>query len=131
MATTKPQIHALLIEDEPEAAELVKISLSQSGEFSLEWAPSLLEGMKRLVRPGVDVIILDLGMPELSGYKTHRAIEAVTGRKIPVVILTGDERRVSRDATLESGAIHYFVKGQTSPVELRRVLRQAVADFKP
>jgi CheY-like chemotaxis protein len=82
-----------LVEDNPEAAWLVQSSLEDhEGEtFRVEWTSNLLEAMTRLASPGVEVILLDLGMPELDGYRSFRAIETATRGKVPIVILTADD----------------------------------------
>ena len=82
-------IQVLLVEDSPEAAELVKVYLSEDGaaSFRVEWACNLVEAMTRLARPGLDVVLLDLGLPELSSYKSYRAIDVAAGPQLPVVIL--------------------------------------------
>ena len=131
-ATAAP-IRVLLVEDDSEAADLVSASLGgDSGdEFDLEWAPSLAEAVIRLSQPGVDVVLLDLGLPELAGYKSYRVIESATGRKIPVVILTADERSVSKDLTLGFGAADYLLKQEASPHQLRCALRLAVLTGPP
>jgi DNA-binding response OmpR family regulator len=126
-------IQVLLIEDEEEAAELVQIRLTEqeNEQFRVEWSPNLREAMDRLQQPGIDVILLDLGMPELSGYKSYRAVRASAGRKVPIVIWTADDRSVSRDLTLGFGAADYLVKQQSSPARLRQALRNAVMHYGP
>lgn len=130
-ALDKP-IQVLLVEDHREAAELTQMRLTQEGEywFRVEWVPNLLEAMQRLGKPGIDVVLLDLGMPELSGYKTYRAIEAAAEDKLPIVIFTSDESRVSKDLTLECGAAGYLLKHKSSPAQLRQTLRDAVMGRK-
>jgi DNA-binding response OmpR family regulator len=117
-----------LVEDDAEAAELVQIGLSEDSTdpFRVEWSQNLISAMNRLVDPGVDVILLDLGLPELTGYRTYRAIEAAADHRVPVVILTSDERVNIRQVTLEFGASDYLLKGQSTPGQLRRSLRNAV-----
>jgi DNA-binding response OmpR family regulator len=121
-------VQVLLVEDDAEAAELVQIGLSEdSGDpFRVEWSQNLISAMNRLVDPGIDVILLDLGLPELTGYRTYRAIEAAADHRVPVVILTSDERVNIRQVTLEFGASDYLVKGHSTSGELRRALRNAV-----
>ncbi len=116
----------LLIEDNPDQADLVKLSLEteSDSEYRVEWASNLLDGLKILAEPGIDVILLDLGLPELDGYKSHTAIRR-SAPHIPIVILTADERPVSRELTLSAGAADYLVKGEVSDYELRRAIRAA------
>jgi CheY-like chemotaxis protein len=80
--------------------------------------------IKILSKPGIDIILLDLGLPELDGYKSHTAISR-SAPHILIVILTTDERPVSRELTLSAGAADYLVKGEVSDYELRRAIRVA------
>jgi DNA-binding response OmpR family regulator len=120
-------IQVLLVEDNTEAAQLVRIYLTEDGAtpFRLEWAPTLLDAMTRLAHPGIEVVLLDLGLPELTGYRSYRAIEAAA-YKAPVVIYTADDSSVSRDLTLGFGAADYLLKGESSSAEIRKALRNAV-----
>src|SRR5579863_2681089 len=107
-------IQVLLVEDDPEMADLVQVSLFEDANerFYVEWAHNLVEALSRLSQPDIDVVLLDLGLPELSGYKSYRVIEATAGRNLPVVILTADNRDVSKDLTLGLGAAGYLLKHQ-------------------
>src|ERR1700693_3193910 len=80
-------IHVLLVEDNPEAARLIstQVSQNQNDIFQVEWKNNILNAISRLAKPGVDVVLLDLGMQELSGYKTHLAIKSAVGKTVPVV----------------------------------------------
>jgi DNA-binding response OmpR family regulator len=126
-------LRVLLIEDEPEAANLVSAYLTERREdrFQVEWIPDLLDAMFRLQHAGVDVVLLDLGLPHRDGDKSFRAIQGMTEGKIPIVILTADDRAGSRDLILASGAAGYLTKQQVSGVELRIALRGAVLGFRP
>ncbi len=126
-------IQVLLVEDSAEAAELVQVYLSddQANPFRVEWACNLVEAMSRLAQPGLDVVLLDLGLPELSSYKSYRAIDAAAGPQVPVVILTSDDRSVSRDLTLGFGASDYLLKNESSPARLKQALRNAVTHPRP
>ena len=121
-------IRVLLVEDDPDAAELLRIGLTQdpADPIGVEWSPTITDAMERLKEPDVDAILLDLGMPELSGFLTFGAIEAAADPVIPVIVYTADESVVSREAAMARGAVDYLVKGETNPRELRRKLRQAV-----
>ena len=126
-------IHVLLVEDDAEAAELTQVHLAEDGndEFRVEWTLNLVDAMSRLARPGIDVVILDLGLPELSGYKSYRVIESASQYKVPVVIFTSDERGVSKDLTLGFGAADYLLKQRCSSAQLKQALRNAVSGADP
>jgi DNA-binding response OmpR family regulator len=124
-------LRVLLIEDETEAADLVSVYLTEprGGGFQVEWIPDLLDAMFRLQHAGVDVVLLDLGLPERDGDKSFRAINGMTEGKIPIVILTSDDRLGSRELIMASGAAGYLIKQQASGMELRLALRSAVLRF--
>jgi DNA-binding response OmpR family regulator len=77
-------------------ADLVRNYLTEHREdrFHIEWIPDLLDAMFRLLHGGVDVVLLDLGLPETDGDKSSRGIHGMTEGKIPIVILTSDDRLV-------------------------------------
>ncbi len=127
--TTGRPIQVLLVEDETEAAELVLIRLAGDGRehFRVEWIANLRDAMDRLNEPGIDVVLLDLGMPELSGYKSFRAVRASAGYKLPIVVLTSDDRSISRDLVMQEGAAEYLLKNASSTARLRLALHTAVA----
>jgi CheY-like chemotaxis protein len=77
------------------------------------------------------VILLDLGLPELSGYKSYRAVEATVEGKVPIVILTSDERNLSKELTMGFGAADYLLKSANSPSQLRQALLNAIVLFRP
>jgi len=139
-ALTGGEIRVLLVEDDPEAAELDKILLTstEDGIFRVDWCPNLITAMIKLAEPDTwDVVLLDLGLPELNGYKTFRAVQMVAPRPVPVVILTSDETKLTKDLTVgygsserEPGRAHpvaYLTKRNLTEGELRRALRRAAA----
>lgn len=121
-------INVLVVEDDRDAAELVRIQLrSAEGEFQTEVCSSLRQAIRRLSQPGIDLVLLDLGLPELEGFRTCRALMQATEWGVPVVILTGDDRPMSREITLYSGASDYLIKNETTPAQLRESIRAAVS----
>ena len=99
---------------------------NQGEQFRFEWSQNLFHAMTRLGAPGIEVVLLDLGLPELNGYRSFRAIDAATRGKVPVVILTSDDRGLSKDLTLGFGASDYLMKDGFSPVQLRQSLLEAI-----
>jgi len=126
-------MRVLLVEDSAEAAWLVEDCLQGTAgeEFRVEWAQTLLQGMNRLREPGIELILLDLGLPELNGYKSFRAIDAAADCKLPIVILTSDNRHVSKDLTLGLGASDYLLKDRISPAQLRATMINAIRQGRP
>src|ERR1700686_695056 len=99
-------IRVLLVEDDPESAELTraKVSEGKDSPFRVEWTDDLQRALNRLAQPGIDVVLLDFGMLEPGDRTGHPPIKRVVGMKIPVVILTSDESTLSRHLTLGHGA---------------------------
>ncbi len=125
-------IRVLLVEDNPEAAEMVQFSLDEDHQrFCVEWSRTIRHAMTRLGEFEVDVVLLDLGLPELSGYRSFRAIQVASARDLPIVIFTADESILSKELTLGFGASDYLVKQQCSPARLRESLRMAVLHGRP
>jgi glutamate dehydrogenase (NAD(P)+) len=121
-------IRVLLIEDNEEAAVLVRIGLVEdpADPMEVEWSRTIVEGINRLKEPGIDAILLDLGMPELTGYLSFSVIEAAADPVIPVVVLTGDERPHVRALALERGASDFLLKGRSTARHVRETLRREV-----
>jgi CheY-like chemotaxis protein len=124
----KLPIQVLLVEDDIDAATCTtaKVSQKPNDMFQVEWKNNVLSAISRLAKPGVDVVLLDLGMPGLGGYKTHLVIVSVGGKTVPVVIFTGDDSATSQHMTKLQGAANYLIKHLTSSVELRKALYEAV-----
>ena len=123
----KRQECVLLIEDNEEAMLLVRYALQDygNGVYRLEWADGLTAGLHRLAKRGVDLIILDLGLPESSGAASYAAIrKAAPG--LPVLVLTGDTREQTEFAVTAEGVEDYLVKEDVSGALLIEAMRTAL-----
>ncbi len=88
-------------------------------------AATLQEGLAVLESHPIDVIVLDLGLPDSQGTETLRRLLETAG-DVPVVVLTALEDQNSATAAIESGAQDYVVKGLTSKGLLEKALKNAV-----
>lgn len=118
----------LIIEDDQRIRELVTRVLSQSG-YDVSGAGTALDGLQQIVGGSPDVVVLDMGLPDLDGAELLKMIRAITD--VPVVVATArsDDRDVIR--TLDAGADDYLVKPfsvEQLEARLRAVLRRSVAD---
>ncbi len=121
----------LLIEDNPVHARLVQglLSESRSPSFHLVTALGLNEGLNRLDQGDVDLVLLDLTLPESQDLETFIRVRARAPR-VPIVILTGlDDIKLAAKA-VEAGAQDYLVKTQLSRSLLIRSLRHAIEHTK-
>lgn len=126
-ATKARPITVLLVEDNPGDARLILELLGevQAGGFDLERVGRLDHALDRLARTGVDVVLLDLGLPDSQGLDTFvRARRGAPDE--PIVVISGlDDERLALEA-VRSGAQDYLVKGRIEGHLLARVLRYAV-----
>ncbi len=115
----------LLIEDEAGIADTVTYALAREG-FEPLWTAMGTEGMARLERGGIDLIILDIGLPDISGFDLARMIRKQSD--VPLLMLTARSDEIDRILGLELGADDYIVK-PFSPRELvarvKAVLRRS------
>jgi DNA-binding response OmpR family regulator len=117
----------LLIEDSEDAAFLVRHALKQhgGGKYRLEWSSTLSGGLSELSKGGVDVVVLDLGLPESSGAKSYTSVHKVAP-DVPVVVLTADASAETQSSVRASGAEDYLIKQQMSGLLLLQAIRTAL-----
>lgn len=120
-------IRVLVIEDDPGDADLLHEMLSEveSATFQVDRAATLQAGLERLAKGGIDVVLVDLGLPDSQGLETFAKVHE-HALEIPVIMLTGlDDDTVALQA-VRNGAQDYLVKGQADSKTLSRVLRYAM-----
>lgn len=125
-------IKALLVEDNPGDAFLIKEMLSTADRvgdagpsFELEHVVRLSRGLERLARGGIDVLLLDLSLPDSRGLDTFVQANSHSP-EVPIVVLSGlDDRELATRAVRE-GAQDYLVKGQVDGSLLVRSIRYAI-----
>lgn len=127
MATT---LKVLLIEDNPGDARLIAEMLADAGAagrtFELVWADSLASGLERLRGDEIDMVLLDLGLPDSSGLETMRRLFGHQLRVPALMVLSGlSDEDVALQA-LQAGAQDYLIKGQVDSGLLARAIRYAI-----
>ena len=121
------QITILLIEDNPDDAALMGKVLSEAGrgQFELVWARSLSEGLERLGAGAVELVLLDLGLPDSRGQGAFDAV-CRSSPEVPIVLLSNEDDETQALELVKRGAQEYLVKGQTDGNLLVRCLRHAL-----
>lgn len=119
----------LVVEDETAIADTVLYALRAEG-FAAEHVAVGGATLPRLREGGIDLVVLDVGLPDTTGFEVCRAIRAVS--EVPVIFLTARDGEIDRVVGLELGADDYVVK-PFSPRELvarvrARLRRRAQAD---
>src|SRR5437899_6539291 len=117
-------IKALLIENDAKDARLIQEALATAGGVALEWVEGLHDGLARLRRADIDVVLLDLSLPDAEGFATLRRLNQAAP-DVPIVALSGpDNSTAARDA-IKFGAEDYLVKDALAPDLLARAIRYA------
>lgn len=104
----------LIIEDERGIADTIIYSLTTEG-FESIWVSTGEAGIKKTGEESIDLIILDIGLPDISGFELIKQIRKKYG--IPVIFLTARSDEIDRIVGFELGADDYVVK-PFSPREL-------------
>ncbi|MBI4313596.1 MAG: response regulator [Candidatus Omnitrophica bacterium] len=117
----------LLVEDDPEDVKLLRRILikADTTEIELETVSQVSAGRERLALGGIDLVILDLMLPDSQGLDTLSSIQQ-SAPAVPIVILTGlDDEEIGLTA-VRQGAQDYIVKSRISAENFPRAIRYAV-----
>ncbi len=121
-------INVLLIEDNLGDVELIKEMLLErktKKKYKVEVSPSFYKGMSRLKRGGIDVVLLDLSLPDSMGYETFFKLHD-SFQKIPIILFTGTDDDDFVENVMETGAQDYLVKGTITGELLEKSLMNAI-----
>ena len=100
----------LVVEDDPEMAELLKIRLSSAG-FQVHTEGRGLPALDYAEKNELDLAILDLKLPDIHGYEVCKRLRLLCNPKfLPVIMLTGMDRPMDQLRGFSYGADAYLVK---------------------
>lgn len=117
-------VRVLLVEDSEDEALLVETMLSSAGPFRLRRAADLSSGLRQVSAGGVDVVLLDLGLPDGKGADSYYRMSRVA-RDVPIVVLTGDNNPDTELAVRGRGAEDVLVKQEIGTDDLVRAILEA------
>ena len=121
--TPAKRTHILLIEDHPEAAEMVKCCLEPSG-YTIHVEGSGKDGLSYAWEHQPDLVILDLKLPDLHGYEVCEELRRLfRGRELPILMLTVMNEPMDRFLGISHGADVYLTK-PFEPAELRSTVER-------
>ena len=110
----KPNARVLLVEDESSIADNIKYALN-AASFEVLWATSGMEALTLFKEQAIDLVILDIGLPDIDGFEVCRQIRELS--QLPLLFLTARSDEIDRVVGLEMGADDYICK-PFSPREL-------------
>lgn len=116
MTKTGPLI--LLIEDEPQIRRFLRATLTSHGYRLIE-AETAHDGLEQSARQRPDLLLLDLGLPDLDGLEVARRLRAWT--QTPILVLSARDQEADKVAALDLGADDYVTKPFSTAELLARV----------
>jgi DNA-binding response OmpR family regulator len=124
---SKRQQCILLIEDNEDAIRWLLSVVTKYGhcKYKLEWAGCLSDGLSRLLDGGIDLVVLDLGLPDCSSLFSYGWVREAAP-EVPIVVLTADMDDETDFAAVASGMSRYLVKGQASGKTVVDAIKEAL-----
>lgn len=117
----------LLVEDNEMNRDMLSRRLERKG-FEVTMAVDGREGVERARAGGYDLILMDMSLPEVSGWEAARQLrEAPETKSVPIIALTAHAMAGDRERALEAGCNDY----DTKPIELVRLLGKIEALLGP
>ena len=119
--------HILIVEDEAAIADTLIFALQGEG-FTTTWLSLGQEALAHQRQTPADLIILDIGLPDISGFETCKQLRRFT--EVPVMFLSARDAEIDRVVGLEIGADDYVVK-PFSPREVAARVRAILKRVGP
>ena len=117
----------MIIDDEPITLEMVQAFLKEAGYSNFILVEKSIEAMEHIKNSGPDILLLDLMMPEVSGYDILAQVrEHPKLRHLPIIVLTASTDTESKLRALDLGATDFLAK-PVDPTELSLRVRNTIA----
>jgi two-component system KDP operon response regulator KdpE len=104
---TNDQGQILLIEDEPQMRRFLRVTLQSHG-YRLVEAPSGKQGLTEATTRNPDVVLLDLGLPDMDGIEVTKTLREWS--QVPIIVISAREQEEDKIRTLDAGADDYLTK---------------------
>jgi DNA-binding response OmpR family regulator len=118
----------LLVEDDPEIRSALTRALTERGH-AVSSEPAGMRGLQRVLDDPPDLVVLDLGLPDVDGLQVLRMLRPVS--RVPVIVATAREDDEATVAALDAGADDYVVKpfsADALDARIRAVLRRVAGE---
>lgn len=120
-------LRVLVVESEPVTVSELRQALNypSGGGIEMEWTGELSSALERLSKGGIDLLLLDLNLPDNEGISTFERAYAFAP-DVPIVVLTEVDDEDLALRTVQGGAQDYLVKGRATGEVVFRSIRYAV-----
>ncbi|MGD0191343.1 MAG: response regulator transcription factor [Rhizomicrobium sp.] len=108
MTSGPPAVRVLVVDDEPAIRRFLKASLGTQGFDVLE-AADAHSALSQLSHTAIDILVLDLGLPDMDGIDVIRKLKE-QGSDVPIVVLSSRSDEVAKVSALDLGADDYVTK---------------------
>ncbi len=117
----------VVIEDDPEMINLVKLILKKEG-FDVTGAMGGRDGLDAIEHLDPDLVLLDLMMPDIDGWEVYQTMKASEQMKhIPVIIITAKAQSIDKVLGLHIAKVDDYITKPFSPNELVASVRRVLA----
>lgn len=127
----KPCIRVLVIENVESDFLLLERMLKQEGEekFCIEWVKNLAEGVQRLAKGEIDIVLSDLNLPDAKEYDC--IIQCYRQEpNVPILAVTGSYHEAHGIGAIRAGAQEYILKDRMNGHTLKRTIEYALERFR-
>jgi DNA-binding NarL/FixJ family response regulator len=120
-------INALVIEDERADVVVIRqaLAITSAGSSHVEYAISLAEGVKRLTHGGIDIVLLDLSLPDSEGSDTLLALRSAAPQ-VPLLVVAGAIRETGERQAVEGGVQQFILKERVDCHRLGHIVRSVI-----
>ncbi len=119
--------NVLLIENQSEASSTIRLMLHQAGSsvYRLDRVESICDAEEYLIARPVEIVLLDLRMPDAKGLEAFRRVRMIAPTAAIVLLSDSEDEPIAVQA-MQQGAQDYLIKGQIEPRDLKRALSNAL-----
>ena len=108
MTASANPLRVLVVDDEPAILRFLRAGLSAQG-FIVSEANAGKAAVERVAKEAADLVVLDLGLPDMDGFDVIREIRG-TGSSIPIIVLSSRDDEISKVTALDLGADDFVTK---------------------
>jgi DNA-binding response OmpR family regulator len=131
MSADNRSTKVVVVEDDPEMINLVKLILKKEG-FDVTGAMGGRDGLEAIEKTKPDLVLLDLMMPDIDGWEVYQAMKASDYMKaIPVIIITAKAQSIDKVLGLHIAKVDDYITKPFSPGELVASVRKVLSNLRP